>query len=164
MSQSPWLREGHLTEEALTAMADGQDILPAEASAHLDSCGRCAEQLGQAALLSLSVGAALATGASLRRAPAAAPAPLPAWALVLGLAAVLGAATPFLLSIPAWLPRTVFVLERCLPVLVHGLVAGIAELGREGPQRLAVSMVSLAVLMMSAFAVSRLTPREGVPQ
>jgi hypothetical protein len=53
--------DGHLAEVALSCVADGQlDLVPAAALAHLDGCDHCAHLLGEAALLSVSAGEALA--------------------------------------------------------------------------------------------------------
>jgi len=67
--------DGHLTETALTCVADGElDLLPAIALAHLDECDHCSHRLGEAALLSLAAGEALQAA----RAPALALVPVPA--------------------------------------------------------------------------------------
>lgn len=51
-----WLADGHVTEEVILAVADGQDtIVPPAAFAHLTGCDRCSEHLGRAALRSLEV-------------------------------------------------------------------------------------------------------------
>ena len=51
-----WLADGHVTEEVILAVADGQDtIVPPAAFAHITGCDRCSEHLGQAALRSLEV-------------------------------------------------------------------------------------------------------------
>lgn len=52
--------EGHLSEAALTAVADGQEhLLPIDIVTHLDGCEHCAVRLGDAALLSAQVAAAI---------------------------------------------------------------------------------------------------------
>jgi len=54
-----WL-DGHLTDVALSALADGEEaILPEQAAAHAAGCAACGGALGHAALLSLRVGEAL---------------------------------------------------------------------------------------------------------
>jgi len=162
-----WQEGGHLSEEALVAIADDQDVVPADARAHAFACERCARRLGEAALLSLDVGRPLAVlaAAPVRAAQAErSSAPLPIWALLLGVGFVTAGAVPFLLGIGAWLPRAALVLQRSAPVFAHGLVSVFAGVGGQALPRAMVSVVSLAVLMMSAFAVSRLAPREGVAQ
>jgi hypothetical protein len=165
-----WQDGGHLTEEALAALADDEDILPEDATAHALACEDCGRRMGEAAILSVELGASLA--GVMAEAPANALAsqaqkpatPTPLWALVFGLGFVGVGAVPFLLGIPSSLPRAVLVLQRSVPVFAHGLVSALAGLGGDAVSRVMVSLVSLAVLMMSAFAVSRLTPREGVAQ
>src|SRR5262245_4199102 len=53
--------DGHLTQVALTCVADGElGLVSAEALGHLDGCDRCTARLGEEALLSVSAGSALA--------------------------------------------------------------------------------------------------------
>jgi anti-sigma factor RsiW len=160
-----WKEGGHLTEEALTAIADGEeDLLPDDATTHASECEECARGMGEAAMLSASLGSALASVMADSRASAA---PVsqrvgpPFWALILGLGFAGIGALPFLMGIPGWLIRNLVVLKRAVPVFAHGAVS---LAGSEGVamQRMVVTLGSLAVLMMSLFAVSRLTPREGV--
>jgi len=55
-----WEPDGHLSETALTCLADGEDALLSEAArAHIGSCETCAKRLGAAAMLSLSSSEAL---------------------------------------------------------------------------------------------------------
>lgn len=56
-----FLRDGHLHDVALTAIADGQDaIVPETALAHLELCPDCTRRLSDQAWLSASLGAVLA--------------------------------------------------------------------------------------------------------
>jgi hypothetical protein len=72
-------QDGHLTEVALTALADGEEaILPEQAAAHAAGCGACGAALGHAALLSLRVGEALREAPAAVEAEVQAPAPAPA--------------------------------------------------------------------------------------
>ena len=163
---------GHLTDEAIAALADDQDILPEGASAHVSACEECAHRVGEAAMLSVALGRPFgsALGEVLAEAPASAvpvshkTAPLPIWALVFGLGFVGVGAVPFLMGMPGWLPRALLVLQRSVPVFLHGLVSVFAGMGRDALPRAMVSAAALAVLLMSGFAVSRLAPREGVAQ
>jgi len=169
-----WHEGGHLSDEALAALGDEQDILPPEALSHADTCEHCARRLGESAWLSVAVGGPLASAMAEARTPSpseASPwspsmrtAPLPIWALVFGLGFVGLGAVPFLLGIGAWLPRELIVLQRSMPVFAHGFVALFARMGADTWPRVLVTMVSLAILLMSTFAVSRLTPREEVAQ
>jgi len=161
-----WREGGHLTDEALVAIADGQDLLPADATAHAFECEDCAHRLGEAALFSVDLGGSLAE--ALAEAPAMSAAPVsasprlapPWWALVFGLGFVGVGAAPFLLGVPAWLPRAGLVLQRSVPVFAHGLVRLFAGFGGDALPRAMVSVVALVVVMTSAFAMSRLAPRE----
>jgi hypothetical protein len=162
-----WQEGGHLTEEALTSLADDARIVPADAASHAFACEECARRLGEAALLSTVLGGSLAL--AMADAPATlvqkATTPSPVWALVVGIGFVGIGAVPFLLGLGAWLPREAMVLQRSVPVFAHGLLTLFAGLGgADALPRLLVSLVSLAVLMMAAFTMSRLTPREGVVQ
>jgi hypothetical protein len=52
--------DGHLTELAVTCVADGEAaIVPPDALAHLDACDACGKRLGEAALLSAATADAL---------------------------------------------------------------------------------------------------------
>jgi hypothetical protein len=51
-----WQADGHVTEEVILAVADGQEaIVPPPAFAHIAECDRCSQHLGEAALRSLQV-------------------------------------------------------------------------------------------------------------
>jgi hypothetical protein len=172
-----WKEGGHLTEEALAAIADGEDeLLPSAVTTHAMTCEECARGMGEAAMLSASVTSALgavvvalqgaeAQGAESRAsaAPVSQRSAPPFWAIAFGLGFATVGALPVLMGIPGWLMRTAVILERAVPAFAH---AAISLVGSEGArnQRMLVTLVSLMVLMMSMFAVSRLTPREGVAQ
>jgi hypothetical protein len=87
----------HLSDVALTAMADGQEaILGDDAIEHVEGCEWCAGRLGRIALLSSDVGEAMALArsskAKARVSPADAPRP---WrALAAGVAVAVLAAIP----------------------------------------------------------------------
>jgi hypothetical protein len=54
--EASWQADGHVTEEVILAVADGQEaIVPPSAFAHITGCDRCSEHLGRAALRSLEV-------------------------------------------------------------------------------------------------------------
>ena len=51
-----WQDNGHLSDMALVAVADGQTaILPENALSHLDICSECSIRLGEQSLLALSI-------------------------------------------------------------------------------------------------------------
>jgi hypothetical protein len=155
---------GHLTEEALAALADGEDeLLPVEVGRHLETCEACARELGDTAMLAASVHTALGRAfAQDAGSVAAVPSrPSTLWALAFGLGFAAIGALPFLTNIPGWLFRAAVIVRRAFPVLAHGAISLAAEGGLE-VERMALTLASLAVLMMSILAVSRLTPREGV--
>ena len=61
-----WDEAGHLTEEAVAMLADGElTLLPDEVPAHAGTCDACAERVGQAALFSLALSEAIAPEAVL---------------------------------------------------------------------------------------------------
>jgi hypothetical protein len=151
-------REGHLTEVALTALADGERaLLPDAALEHLDGCEACGARLGEQALFSLSLDDALARAVP---APESAPAAFPVAALVGALVLALLGAVPSLMHASRWLPS--------LPsMLVEGalvaLRAGIAllKVGLSGaPAVVAVSALAAVVLAAMGLLVARLAPRE----
>ena len=47
--------ERHLSEVAVTAIADGQNVVSAAALAHFESCDRCSMQVAEAALLACAM-------------------------------------------------------------------------------------------------------------
>jgi hypothetical protein len=69
--------DGHLSEAALTLVADGAvELVSTLALGHLDDCDDCGHRLGEVALLSVSAGEALRAASPLAVAPLAlAPAP-----------------------------------------------------------------------------------------
>jgi len=165
-----WNEGGHLTEEALTAVADGEErLLPEDVSAHALACEKCARHVGEAAMLSASMSSLLASALS-KAEESVAPASQqrsapPFWALAFALLFAGVGAAPFLMEgmhgLAGEVVRTAIILRRVVPMFTHGAVS-IA--GSEGIvlERALVTLVSLAVLMMSLFAMSRLTPREGI--
>jgi hypothetical protein len=148
----------HVSELALTAIADGQEaILARDAIDHADACEWCAGRLGRAALLSAAVGQAVASS----RAPARVQAK-PWSALVLGVAAALLAALP---SLPHLASNVLEALSfgrafstHGVPVLVRG---GFVLANSEGASRaLALAtVVSAALLVMMGWAIARTRSR-----
>jgi len=168
-----WAKGGHLSDVALTAIADGQEtIVPREAMAHLESCEACAGELGAAALLSLDTSAAVSrlplsareVGASAplsRKTLRAARAPLIAIAAALA-AAILGM-LPTLVDAPRlWDDASFFVrsgvplLVRTLPVLLQTASAGVERHG------LLLMSVSALVLVIAGLTFTRLLPRPAL--
>jgi hypothetical protein len=99
-----WDGEGHASEIALTALADGEDAaLPEGVAAHVDGCDACMARLAVSALDAGVTAEAARAATAAREARAAAPVP---WAAV-GVAAaiVVVVAAPAVLDAPAWLER-----------------------------------------------------------
>jgi hypothetical protein len=163
-----WKEGGHLAEEAVAAVADGEErLLPDDVSVHAQACEECARRVGEAAMLSASM-TSLLTSALSRAEESAAPvsqrsAP-PFWALAFGLLFAAIGALPFLMDmhgLPAGFVRSVVILRRAVPMFTH---SAISLAGSDGIalERALVTLACLSVLMMSMFAVSRLSPREGI--
>lgn len=56
-----WQQDGHLSDIALTSIADGEaDIVPLEAHTHLEHCDGCTTRFGAEALLSMHAGELMA--------------------------------------------------------------------------------------------------------
>lgn len=158
-----WQGDGHLTDVAVTSLADGQvELLPERARAHATDCATCAERIGQAALLSLDAGLALEDAAP---APSAAAAtrrrPLPtaaiAGALVLALLGVL----PSLPILRALLVQAPGLILGAIPAVAHS--AGVVlESASSAPALLAVLWCAATVMLMTAgLAVARVAPRHA---
>jgi hypothetical protein len=166
-----WNEGGHLTEEALAAVADGEEALLSEdALLHAHACEPCARGVGEAAVLSSSMTSLLSAALAESRAPVSRDAPVsqrsspPFWALAFGLVFVAIGALPFLMGmrgLPAGIVRTALILKRAVPIFAHSAIS-LAGSDAVAFERSMVTLASLAVLLMSVFAVSRLTPREGI--
>jgi hypothetical protein len=143
-----WDEEGHLSEVAKSALADGQDaILPADALTHFSLCQPCAESVGEAALLSAQLSAALAA----ERVPERAQPWVP-----IGAALVIAAlsAVPMLSGARLWLSMIGSFVAHGLRLLGHAVV----EVAAHGFAP-AFSLASTALLVAMGFAVARLMPR-----
>jgi hypothetical protein len=163
------LAEAHLPDEALVALADGQDILPASASdalVHLASCDACTGRLLEAASLSVDVGDLLRATVPL---PVATPEPraLPWTAVLLALALAASGVLPAMSQLPALVSRLVPSLAHAVPVVAHGLSRALAQGGGGGGVgggvgvAYAVTLASALVLMTLGVAVSRAFDHEG---
>ncbi len=143
-----FLDDGHLRDEALVALADGQlEIVSVEATTHLSVCQECEARVADHALWSLDAQAAFA-------AVEPRPARFPVAAVSL---AVLLAGLGLLPMLREILVFPALVL-RSLPVLVKslGLVA------RLGDAQLATPVVwvgATALLMICALVLTRVAPR-----
>ncbi len=154
--------DGHLTEIARTAIADGQEaIVPPDAMAHLATCAPCMHSLGDAALLSHHVAEVIAS-MSPERTPistrAAVPFPIAAIAGAV-LVAALGA-LPALVDIPLWLGQASIFLTHTLPQLFK---AGLAVVKHTHGVAPIVTFASTTLLLMAGFAVARAVPQKLSP-
>jgi len=144
----------HLSEVALSCLADAQDVLDPVAKVHAESCAECMLRIGAMALESHDVGAALNVARQLKVKEAAAPAHR--FPTLLVAAAVLVAASAGLPAIAENVPRLVswtFDAPRFATVITQSLVA----LGKGmSPQ---ISMVATFALALAGYAVAR-TSRE----
>jgi hypothetical protein len=167
--------DGHATDLALAAMADGEEsLLPASLEAHVHACPSCTQRFGETALLSMGTSRAIrelgpllritpvpvapevAERASARAAARRKPRmPMPMFAAALVLAAL--GATPTLIQLPGRFAELCFALLHTVPTLSR---SG-AQLLRSGlgPAWVAVTLVCAAILVMMSVALTRLLPR-----
>jgi hypothetical protein len=164
--------DGHLTEAALAAVADGEIELAAKEGPllHLERCERCSQLLGQAALLSMAAGALVAEAGAPAVAPRVVPAPSKARRPVPFVAIAAAMAVAILTAGPSFAHA------------VHEVHAGVTEgvamapfLGRmalaiarvpwaEGPAGLTVKLGSALVFLMIGLRLARgqwRGPRQG---
>ena len=165
--------DGHLTETALTCIADGElQLVAARAVAHLDGCDGCSTRLGEAALLSIGAGEALGSRARVApalvgaRAPASAtapqsapkarrPVPVAAIAAALFLAAV--TASPALIETQGGVASAL----RAVPFLVRVGAAFLRAPWGQGAVALFVKCASALVLVAVGLQVARTRSRSG---
>ncbi|HMR07238.1 MAG TPA: hypothetical protein PKA88_15750 [Polyangiaceae bacterium] len=154
-----WQSDGHLSEEALVALADAElDLLPESAQLHAGDCEACAERLGEMALLSARAHEAFT---ALADAPVAAPAPVrfPVFSVILavllaavGLLPTLRDSLRELMSLPAAALQGLLVLSKSAGVLMrHGF---------EGPVWIAAWCGAFVLLALAGLVISRVAPRQ----
>ncbi len=170
----------HLSELALTAIADGEEaILPAAARAHVDACEACGRKLGEAAMLSSAIGAALrgaATAPFTATVTATATvavkavdsnrprARLPIGAISAGLALALFGAIPMLLDLPSFVADARFFALRGIPVVLRGGVS-VARSGVFDRTASTLTIASAVVLVVASFLLlRRYSPRRIVTE
>ena len=153
-----WTAEGHLSDVAMTAIADGEEaILPRDAFAHLGMCEGCATGVESAASLSIAVSRALSSPAN-AEAPAAARAqlPFPVWAVALAIAVGATATLPNLGPMRAWLQRMWWGLRELLPFLTRQAASLVPRAWNWLP---VVSLTAAMLLLIAGLSVARLAPR-----
>ncbi|MEO6419341.1 MAG: hypothetical protein ABIP39_08055 [Polyangiaceae bacterium] len=153
-----WDEGGHLSEIALTSIADGQEaILPEAAGAHFASCSVCMQSMGNAALLSTRVAGLLAEGASAAQATAEAPVfPIPVSAIAAAVLLAAVGALPSITDLPMWISEASFLFTRTIPLFFRSGIALVRSSGSLSP---AVSYACAALLLMAGFAITRAVPR-----
>ena len=158
----------HLSELALTAIADGEEaILPASAMAHVETCEACGRKLGEAAMLSSVIGAALRGAPSPMTATATATATatktrdsgrprarLPLGAISAGLALAIFGAIPMLLDFPSFVADARLFALRGLPVVLRGGVS-VARSGGFDRTASTLTIASAFVLVIASFFLLR---------
>jgi len=158
--QETWDGE-HLSELALSCLADGQDVIDAVARVHAESCAECTLRLGGLALESHDVGVALrlAKKLSVQSVKAAHGFPTLLVAAAGVLAAVCGA--PALLEGVPHVVDWAFAAPRAVPILTSSFVA-LSKALAAGPGGAAVSLVSTFALALVGYAVARASRSTGV--
>jgi hypothetical protein len=152
----------HLSEVALTVLADGQDaMLTTDALVHASSCEACALKLGELAELSIGLGEAmheLPREALLAPQPISvrAVAPAPRWAISVALVLAVVGVLPRVANLPAHAAGLASLLSRDVPVVFRGALH-LARSTSADVQRtvLMVSLASAFVLIATALVVGR---------
>jgi hypothetical protein len=153
-----WTAEGHLSEVAMTAIADGEEaILPRDAFGHLGVCGICAAGVESAASLSAAVSRALA-------APAPAEVPhavekrlaFPVWGAALAIVVAAVATIPNLDAIHAALGRMLWALREGTPLLTRHAASFLPRAWNWLPM---MSLTAAMLLLLVGLSVARFAPR-----
>jgi hypothetical protein len=161
-SELVW-EDGHLTEIARTALADGQGaIVPPEAVTHLATCASCMHAVGDAALLSSHLAEVMASmsGPDLVPASGRVAAPFPAFAFAVALAVATLGALPALVDVPLWAAQVSIFATHTLPQLFKAFVSLLKHAHGIAP---VVTFASTALLLAAGFAVARAVPRKLSP-
>ncbi|MCK6586814.1 MAG: hypothetical protein L6Q76_04430 [Polyangiaceae bacterium] len=185
-----WESDGHLTEVALTMLADGEAaLLDAGTAPHVAGCEACSARLGAAALMALRVGEELPLMAARASLETAATVVSPAMNAVPAQAAISSRAVPTGVralplraiaaalvvaavgSLPSFiagadeLPELLMTLIQGL-VMIGRTVAGVAEGSARGALLVApaLSWLSAGLLVLSGLAVARAMSRRRVLQ
>lgn len=176
--------DGHLSETALSCIADGQlDLVMAAALVHLDGCDRCAHLLGETALLSLSAAEAIASLPVQQLVPVRAPAvaqvpavvqapvslpvrsprrarrPLPIAAIAAALMVALVTAGPSLVDLVQGVPATLAGARTALPFMFRVASAFARAPWVRGSTGLLLECASALLLAGIGLQVARTTSR-----
>ena len=153
----------HLSEVALSMIADGEDALvPIAAHTHLETCDRCAVKLGELALLSVSVADAMqiATKSESFAPVSRSQRPVPVWAIAVGLVIALLGSGPALVALPAQLGGWLLAVPRALPSFLRSTVVVARALAEALADRGPVVPIAVAcVMIIVGLLVARAAPR-----
>jgi hypothetical protein len=153
-----WTADGHLSEVAMTAIADGEEaILPRDAFGHLGLCEVCAAGVEGAASLSAAVNRAL-TAPALAEVPQAAPRQLafPVWAAALAMAVAGLATLPNLGVLRAWTARLGWALREGTPMFTRHAASFLPHAWNWLPL---MSLTAAMLLLLVGLSVARFAPR-----
>jgi hypothetical protein len=157
-----WIDDGHVSDIALTAIADGQSaIVPAEATAHVESCDACAHRLGEAALLSADTAAAVALVAAEERAAARRAARTPVLAIAAALAVALVGMLPFVGEAPSLWSDATFVVAHGVPTVVRSAPLAWRAFQEHGA---VLWTLSALVLVAAGLSLARTMARSSINQ
>lgn len=160
-----WREDGHASDLAVSALADGQDALvPERVVTHVDTCAACTERLAEAAHLALAVDVALGEAAlghapafaspDSRRKPAAVSARFPLGAVALALVLAVFAQLPLLSGGPELL-NTLGSLIDHLPRLAANVgVVGALVLKQAAPGLVYASLAAVLLMVFAGWLVA----------
>jgi hypothetical protein len=180
--------DGHLTETALTVIADGElDLVSPTALGHLDGCDACSHRLGEAALLSVAASEALVLTMGPQAAPNPRPAepavaarapivagpaaitvgavkvrrPLPVWAIAAALVVSAVTAGPALVDALRGVPSTVAGAVTTMPFLFKVASTFLRVPLENGSLALVVRCASAVMLAAIGLQVARMAARQS---
>lgn len=154
----------HLSELALSCLADAQDILDPVARVHAESCAECMLRVGAMALESHDVGVALRVAKQIEARAAAPTVATHRFPTVLVAAAAILAIVCSGPALVESLPRAIawaFAAPRMVPAVTTSVVA-VAKSFSSGSSGAAVSLVATFTLALIGFAVARFSRSYGV--
>jgi hypothetical protein len=163
-----WEPDGHLTETAITALADGElDIVPGAAE-HADGCEVCHDKVGSAALLALEIASALelvprdllgGVSSPLPAAVSARRKPFPVTALTLAVSVAFLALSPNLGKFAVHVESVPLSLTKVLPVLAQ-LIARLGTSANWLGRQYLVHFAAAFVLCACGALIARRSPHK----
>ena len=143
----------HLSELALSCIADGQDVVDPVAREHAESCVACAARVGAMALESHDVGVALKLSRGLARAPAVQHR-FPTWLVAAATLLAISCGLPMLSDEGPRAVTWVFASPRLLPILANAVLSSTGGAS--------LSIFTTFALALCGLAVARAASRQGV--